>query len=78
MSVELRTPTLELLPHYVAALRRGWTPDLLLGRAAIDEQLLAIDQDAAGFVARQTHLEALGDPASLPDGSKVARIPGRQ
>ena len=78
MSVELRTPTLELLPHYVAALRRGWTPDHLLGRAAIDEQMLAIDQDAAGFVARQTDLEALGDAVTLPDGSKVARIPGRQ
>lgn len=78
MSVELKTPTLELLPHYVAALRRGWTPDNILGLAAIDEQLLAIDEDAAGFVARQTDLEALGNPVTLPDGSQVKRIPGRQ
>jgi len=76
--VELRTPTLELLPHYVDALKRGWTPDHIVGSAAIDEQLAAIELDAGGFVARQTNLEARGDPVKLPDGSHVQRIPGRQ
>lgn len=78
MTVELKTPTLELLPHYADALRRGWTPDHLLGLAAIDEQLQAISQDGARFVARQTNLQPQGDPVTLPDGSKVTRIPGRQ
>ena len=76
--IELKTPTLELLPRYIDALQRGWTPDHIIGIAAAAEQLAAIEQDAAGFVARQTNLEALGDPVTLPDGSKVARIPGRQ
>jgi predicted acetyltransferase len=76
--IELKTPTLELLPRYVDALKRGWTPDHIIGIAATHEQLAAIEQDAAGFVARQTDLEALGGPVTLPDGSKVARIPGRQ
>lgn len=75
---ELMTPTLALLPDYVDALRRDWTPDHLLGRVATDEQLAAIERDAAGFVERQTNLEALGDPVTLPDGSQVVRIPGRQ
>lgn len=78
MNIELLTPTLDLLPHYVDALRRDWTPDHLLGRAAAEEQLAAIEQDADGFVAHQTNLAALGEPVTLPDGSNVARIPGRQ
>ena len=76
--IELKTPILELLPHYVEALKRGWTPDHILGVAATQEQLAAIELDVAGFVARQTNLEALGNPVTLPDGSQVARIPGRQ
>ena len=75
---ELMTPTLALMPHYVDALQRGWTPDHIHGCVAAEEQLAAIDQDAAGFVARQTNLEAIGDPVTLPDGSQVQRIPGRQ
>jgi predicted acetyltransferase len=76
--IELKTPTLELLPRYVDALQRGWIVDHIIGIAATQEQLAAIEQDAAGFIARQTNLEALGDPVTLPDGSRVARIPGRQ
>ena len=30
MTIELKTPVLELLPHYVDALKRGWTPDHIL------------------------------------------------
>jgi predicted acetyltransferase len=76
--IELKTPSLELLPHYVDALQRGWTPDHIVGPAAAAEQLAAIAQDAAGFITRQTNLEALGEPVTLPDGSQVQRIPGRQ
>ena len=75
---ELKTPTLELLPGYVDALQRGWTPDHIIGPTAATEQLEAIARDAAGFIARQTNLEASGDPVTLPDGSQVQRIPGRQ
>ena len=75
--IELKTPTLDLLPHYVDALKRAWTPDNVRGLIAAEEQLAAIDKDAAGFVARQTDREAKGPPVTLPDGTKVARIPGR-
>jgi len=75
--IELKTPTLELLPHYVAALEQGWSSDNLRGRVAAEEQLASIASDAAAFIARQTDPEAKGLPVTLPDGSKVARIPGR-
>ena len=75
--IELKTPSLELLPHYVDALKRDWSPDNLRGRAVAEEHLAAIEQDAAGFVARQTDLEAEGPPVTLPDGSKAKRLPGR-
>ena len=75
--IELTTPTVERLPHYVDALERGWSPDNVRGRIAAEEQLAAIEQDAAGFVARQTDPEARAGDVTLPDGSKVARIPGR-
>ena len=75
--IELKTPTLDLLPHYVDALKRAWTPDNVRGLIAAEEQLAAIDKDAAGFVARQTDPEAKGPPVSLPDGTTVARVPGR-
>ena len=75
--IELRTPSLELLPRYVDALKRGWYPDSR-GQLAIDEQLAAIEADASGFVGRLTDPEAKGAEVTLPDGSKVARLPGRQ
>lgn len=75
--IELTTPTVDRLPHFADALRRGWSPDSLRGRIAAEEALAAIEADATGFVARQTDLEAKGSPVTLPDGSQVARIPGR-
>ena len=78
MNVELVTPTLDRLPHYLDALQRGWSPDSVRGRVAAEEQLAAIETDAAGFVGRQTDPEAKGPPVTLPDGSKVACLPGRQ
>jgi predicted acetyltransferase len=76
--IELVTPTLDRLPAYVDALQRGWTPDSTRGPAAAAEQLADIAQGAAAFVASQTDPEARNGPVTLPDGSQVARIPGRQ
>lgn len=78
MTIELLTPTLAHLPQYADALQRGWTPDNIRGRAAADDDLAAIDKDAAAFVAWQTNVEARGRPMTLPDGNTVPRIPGRQ
>lgn len=77
MTTRLLTPTLERLPAYVAALETGWSADTLRGAAAAAETLARIDADAALFIERQTDPQALGGPVTLPDGSQVARIPGR-
>jgi len=75
--IELAAPTLDRMPQFVDALRRGWSPDGARNAAAAEEALAAIEADAASFIARQTDPEAKGLPVTLPDGSKVARIPGR-
>jgi len=74
--VRLVVPTLEALPAYVEALERGWSPDNIRGAEATREELDEIRRDPAGFVARQVDREAKGPPVKLPDGARVARLPG--
>lgn len=74
MTVLLR-PSLELLPEYVAALERGWSPDNLRATATAEE-LAEIASDPAGFIASLEDLDALGALIRLPDGSLVPRLPG--
>jgi predicted acetyltransferase len=76
VSVAIVVPTLEVLPQYAEALRRGWSPDNIRGKAAADDELAAIAQDAAGFVERQVDREARGGPIKMLDGSLAARLPG--
>jgi predicted acetyltransferase len=73
--VEVRWPAMEMLPSYVDALRRGWSPDTVRAAAAADE-LAAIEADPAAFVASMVDREAAGGPITLPDGTKAARLPG--
>jgi predicted acetyltransferase len=75
-SVELVWPSAKHLPSYVAALGRGWSPDSLRGRVAAEEELSKIRTDSAAFLASLVDREATGGPITLPDGSKVARLPG--
>lgn len=70
--LELRRPSLEILPQYVAAMRAGWSPST--SRDVTAEQLAAIEQDAEAFL---TDLERPGAPLTLNDGRVVERIPGR-
>lgn len=74
--MELVKPTLEYLPGYVDALKRGWHADNTRGADAIQEDLDAIEKDAARFVELMTDVEALGPGFTLPDGTVVPRIPG--
>lgn len=74
MTIELVWPAPEFLPDYVRALERGWSPDNLRPEVAQDE-LARIAKDAAGFLAAQIDREAKGPPITLPDGSKVPRLP---
>ena len=69
-------PSLEYLASYVAALERGWSPDNLRGQIAAQEELARIGTDAGAFLASLVDREAAGDPITLPDGTKVPRLPG--
>lgn len=74
--LRLAKPSLEALPQYVDALKRGWSPDNVRGRLAADEQLARIAEDPAAFLAGQDDPEAKGPPIILGDGSQVQRLPG--
>ena len=68
-------PTREHLPSYVAALERDWSPDTLRPEAA-REELEQIAADPEAFVAAQIDREGAGPPVTLPDGTKMKRLPG--
>lgn len=75
-SVELVGPSLAYLPGYTAALERGWSSDNVRGKEAAEEELARIRGDRDGFLASLVDREGRGEPVTLPDGSKVARLPG--
>src|SRR5436305_10907471 len=75
-SMQLVPPSLERLPSYVAALKRGWSPDNIKGAAASIEELAQIEKDPRSFVESLTDREAKGPPIVLPDGTIAARLPG--
>jgi predicted acetyltransferase len=64
------------LPSYVAALRAGWSADNVRGSVAAQEELLRIEADPDAFLASLHDPDARGPLVTLPDGSKVRRIPG--
>jgi len=74
--IQLVPPSLERLPSYVAALKRGWSPDNIKGAAASIEELAQIEKDPRSFVESLTDREAKGPPIVLPDGTTAARLPG--
>src|SRR4029450_693992 len=74
--MQLVPPSVDRLPSYVAALKRGWSPDNIKGAAASIEELAHIEKDPRSFVESLTDREAKGPPIVLPDGSSAARLPG--
>ena len=74
--IEIVKPALEHLPSYKAALERGWSPDNVRLQEATREQLTAIEQDPVAFLASLDDPEARGGPITLPDGTRVPRLPG--
>ena len=74
-AVDIVVPARAMLPSYVEALRRGWSPrNDLPGECA--RQLARIEADAEAFLAAHIDPEAKGAPVTLPDGSSVKRLPG--
>ena len=74
--VTLQRATLALLPGYVAALKVGWSPDNVRGKATADEHLAAIALDPARFVAEREDPQAKGPPLRAPNGELMVRLPG--
>ncbi|MDX8456507.1 GNAT family N-acetyltransferase [Mesorhizobium sp. VK9D] len=74
--IKIVKPALEHLPSYKAALERGWSPDNVRLLEATREQLEAIEKHPVEFLAGLDDPEAKGPPITLPDGTKVARLPG--
>lgn len=74
--MKLVVPSLAYLDAYADALRRGWSADNIRLEVATREELAKIAADPHAFVASLDDREARGDPITLPDGSKVARLPG--
>jgi predicted acetyltransferase len=74
--MQLVRPSAAHLHSYIAALRRGWSPDNIRGAVAAQEQLARIDADAPAFLASLEDRDAKGPPVTLPDGSQAKRIPG--
>jgi predicted acetyltransferase len=73
--MELLPPCLELLPAYIQALARGWSPNNERGREAAEEELAEIERSPADFIAALDDRVG-GSPLLLPDGSHVPRLPG--
>ncbi len=74
-SMKLVVPSLECLPSYVDALRRGLFPDNARGRQAAQEHLEWIAADAEGFLSSLDDPEARGPPFKRMDGELVRRLP---
>ena len=74
VAMTLVRPAAAHLPSYVEALRSGWSPDTLRPEAAT-EQLATIEEDAAGFLAGLEDRDPRGATVTLPDGSRVPRLP---
>jgi predicted acetyltransferase len=74
--MKLVQATRDHLASYVAALRTGWSADNVRGAVAAQEELERIKEGPEAFLDSLHDLEAKGPPVTLPDGSKVRRIPG--
>jgi predicted acetyltransferase len=74
--MELVVPSLDRLPAYEDALRRGFWSDNLRREMSRNEELARIAADPAAFVASLEDREARGGPITLSDGSQAKRLPG--
>src|SRR5579872_1386245 len=74
-SLALTRPAIEILEGYSAALKRGWSPDNIRGKSVADEHIARIADDPEAFLELLDDPEARGPAVTLPDGSRVPRLP---
>ncbi len=72
--LELVRPSDEHLAGYVEALTRGWSSEPRRPEAA-REELARITADSKTFLEQQFDPEGRAPPITLPDGSRVPRLP---
>lgn len=75
MSCLLVSPSLQYLPSYTAALRKGWSPNTTRPQSAFEE-LERIERNAQGFIDWLDSRNTQGETIPLPDGTPVPRLPG--
>jgi predicted acetyltransferase len=69
--MNLVTPTLEHLPKYLSALRRGYNDS----HESLEVRLPRIEADPDAFLKTMHDPQGRGGPVTLPDGSVVQRLP---
>lgn len=74
--MKLVWPSVDFLPGYIEALERGWSADTIRGDEAAREELALIQTDPAAFVAGLVYRDPKGGLITLPDGTRVPRLPG--
>ena len=74
--MKLVWPSRQHLPSYVAALKRGWSPENVRGDVAAQEEMERIAANPDAFRASLVDKDGTGDPITLPDGRTVPRLPG--
>lgn len=72
----LLRPSPELLPGFVSALQRGWSPDNVRGAVAAREALERIASEPEVFFLTTHDPEAKGPPVTVADGTQRPRLPG--
>jgi predicted acetyltransferase len=73
---QLAWPSVELLPHFQAALVRGWSRNNVTAERTRLQDLQKIHADPQAFVASLVNQQGGGDDVQLPDSSYVPRLPG--
>jgi predicted acetyltransferase len=76
VTFKLVKPSVEYLAGYTAALELGWGPDNVREADSARDHLQKIAEDAGLFVSQLDDPEGKAGPVTLPDGSKVPRLPG--
>lgn len=70
----LKTPDLSILPMYLAALKRGWTPESDDDMAIARQLITDVESDPETHLAWLWNPTGQGAPVTLSDGSVVPRL----
>lgn len=72
--MNLVDPSVYLLPQYLSALRRGWTPEADDDMASAQRMVAYVEEQPASFLASLDNPDGTGAPLLLDDGRVVPRL----